>query len=312
MSERRRFSGIYPILYAFFDADGALDRAAMRLQVETCLKAGAQGIVVLGIVTEVNKLDVNERRRIVDWVGEDVAGRVPYAVTCVEPSIPGQIAFAKAAKNAGADWVILQPPPAKGASEADIVRFFGTIADNCDLPVAIQNNPVNLDISLSNDGLIALGRNHENIAILKAEGPAESVARLIDATGDRFDLFSGRGGLELMTTLHSGCQGCIPAPDIFDVHLEILRLFRMGTPEAVAEADRLYKEVLPVIVFFSQTVGATLAYGKYVTAKRMGLDNAVLRAPGMKTTPFGIAAVERMIEGLGRFGELGGRFKPRL
>ncbi len=312
MSRSKRYSGIYPILYSFFDTDGNLDRDAMRLQVEACLKAGAQGIVVLGIVTEVNKLDVNERRRIVDWVGEDLAGRVPYAVTCVEPSIPGQVAFAKAAKEAGADWVILQPPAVKGLAEGEYVRFFGDIADRCELPVAIQNNPFNLDISLSNTGLTTLLRNHENIQILKAEGPAESVARLREVVGDGYDFFSGRGGLELMTTLHSGCSGCIPAPDIFDVHVEIYRLFAIGTPEAIAEADRLYKEVLPVIVFFSQTVTATLTYGKYVTAKRMGLANDRLRAPALNATEFGIASVERMIEGLGAFGELNGRFTPRL
>ncbi|MGF7473760.1 hypothetical protein WFJ45_23765, partial [Salmonella enterica subsp. enterica serovar Minnesota] len=66
-----------------------------------------------------------------------------------------------------------------------------------------------------------------------------------------------------------------------------------------AEADRLYKEVLPVIVFFSQTIGATLTYGKYVTAKRMGLDNTALRAPALRPTEFGLRQVDRMIEGLG-------------
>ena len=308
MAQRKRYAGIYPILFAFWNAEGRLDREAMRLQVNRCIAAGAHGITVLGLVTECNKMDVNERRQLMEWVAEDIDGRVPYAVTCVEPSIPGQIDFARAAQETGADWVILQPPPVKGMSEKAYVRYFGAIAEKCQLPVAIQNNPINLDIALSNDGLIALGRNHANITILKAEGPAENVARLIAEVGDRFDLFSGRGGLELMSTFLSGCHGCIPAPDVFDVQLKIFDLVQTGDAADLAEADRLYKEILPLIVFMSQTVAATLTYGKYLTARRLGLDNHRMRTPALEPTEFGLRMVDRMTADLGLYGELNGRF----
>jgi 4-hydroxy-tetrahydrodipicolinate synthase len=293
-------------MYAFFNSDGTLDLEAMKLQVNRCIEAGAQGIVVLGIVTEVNKLNVNERRKIVEWVGETVNGRVPYAVTCAEPSISGQVEFANIAKQNGADFVILQPPPVKGVAEIEYVRFFGTIAGMCEMPVAIQNNPVNLDVSLSNESLIRLGRDHENITILKAEGPAENVARLIDNVGDHFDLFSGRGGLELITTLLSGCTGSIPAPDVFDVELRIFDFFQKGGEDNFAEADRLYKEILPLIVFMSQSVTYTLSYGKYLTARRLGLKNTDLRPPALQTTEFGRKMIDRMTKDLGLFGEMKG------
>ena len=45
------FSGVYPILYAFYDASGRLDDGLMRLQVDKCIEAGAHGIAVLGLVT---------------------------------------------------------------------------------------------------------------------------------------------------------------------------------------------------------------------------------------------------------------------
>ena len=42
--------------YAFFGADGALDLDAFRLQIGACLRAGVQGIAILGLATEVGKL----------------------------------------------------------------------------------------------------------------------------------------------------------------------------------------------------------------------------------------------------------------
>jgi hypothetical protein len=41
------FRGVYPMLYAFFDGHGRLDRAAMRAQVEYCVANGAHWIAAL-------------------------------------------------------------------------------------------------------------------------------------------------------------------------------------------------------------------------------------------------------------------------
>ena len=43
MGELERPRGIYPILYAFFDREGRLDRAAMRRQVEPVSRAARTG-----------------------------------------------------------------------------------------------------------------------------------------------------------------------------------------------------------------------------------------------------------------------------
>lgn len=110
--------GIYPMLYAFFRADGSLDRDAMRRQVRAALAGGAHGVAVLGLATEVGKLSPDERARLVDWVAEELAGRLPLAVTIAPGSVEDQVVAGRAAEAAGADWVILQPPPERGESEA--------------------------------------------------------------------------------------------------------------------------------------------------------------------------------------------------
>jgi 4-hydroxy-tetrahydrodipicolinate synthase len=150
-------------MWAFFDEMGKLDEKAMRLQVRTCIETGAYGITILGLVTEMNKLSRDERQQIVEWAGNEISGRVPFAVTVPEPSIPGQIAFCHMAKDNGADWVILQPPPVKGVGEAAYVDFFGRVVEACSLPVAIQNNPFNMDVSVSNAALAQLGAQYDNL-----------------------------------------------------------------------------------------------------------------------------------------------------
>jgi len=99
------------MLYAFFDAEGRIDRDAMRRQVRACVRNGAHGIAVLGLATEVGKLSPGERRLLVQLVTEEVAGRVPVAVTVSEATVEAQAQFVNWAAQQGASWVILQPPP---------------------------------------------------------------------------------------------------------------------------------------------------------------------------------------------------------
>lgn len=304
MGERHRYSGVYPVLYAFFDEDGDLDGAAMATQVEHCIAAGAHGIAVLGLVTEVHKMDVNERLALVAMVGELIAGRVPYAVTVGEPSLKGQIAFARAAKAAGADWVILQPPAAKGYSEAELVRFFGAVADALDIGIAVQNNPVNLDVSLSVAGLVSLARQHPNITLLKGEGFSVDIARAIEETQGHFDVFGGHGGKEFPALMRAGGAGLIPAPDCLAVQVRMFELMRENTPSSWAEAERLHREILPLIVFMTHAVPSLLTYGKMLFASKIGLPRTLsARAPALHPTPAGVAETIRFADHLSKIEE---------
>ena len=86
--------GIYPILYAFFDAEERLDLAAMRRQIDACLAHNPQGIAALGLATEVAKLSTAERRQVMDLLAEQVGDQCPMAITIAEPTVEGQIEFA--------------------------------------------------------------------------------------------------------------------------------------------------------------------------------------------------------------------------
>lgn len=290
------FRGVYPILYAFYDRQGRLDDGLMRLQVDKCIAAGAHGIAVLGLVTEVHKLDVNERRHLVEVVGRAIGGRVPYAVTVGEPSVHGQIEFAQMAQANGANWVILQPPAIKGHSEAEYVHFLGRVADALHLPVAVQNNPVNMDVSLSNASLLCLRDEHPNITMLKGEGPALAVAELVKAARGRYAVFAGHGGKEYISNILSGCVGLIPAPDCLD---QQLRLHQLLVDGCIGEAEALHARLLPLVLFMTTSVPHLLCYGKRLLAQRIGIAEVHPRAPEMQPTEFGLSEVRRMSLGWG-------------
>jgi 2-keto-3-deoxy-L-arabinonate dehydratase len=293
------FRGIYPMLYALFGADGALDRGAHAAQVKACLGAGVHGIAVGGLASECNKLSTSERVSMMEWTLADVAGAVPVSVTIAENTAAGQTEMAKASAANGAAWVVLQPPPVKSASEEELIRFFGAVADASPVPVGIQNAPEYIGIGLSNAGLIELNRRHPNVSILKAEGPALYIGRLAEESKGVFQLFNGRNGIELIDDLRAGCPGVIPGVECCDIESRVYDLWVAGRHD---EAEALFKQTLPLLMYLMSTIDHLLCYGKRLAARRIGLGAVHDRTPAQAPHPFGLSTLEHWARHLGDLG----------
>jgi dihydrodipicolinate synthase/N-acetylneuraminate lyase len=301
MAEMARFKGVYPMLYAFFDADGRLDREAMRRQVEHCVASGVHGIAALGLGTEVSKLSPQERRLVLEWVAEDLGGRLPLAITVFGATPAAQIRFVRAAAEQGADWVILQPPQTgEPITEEQLIEFFGAVADASPVPVAIQNAPQYIGVGLTGAGLDRLSRRHPNLRLLKAEGSALETRALIELTEGRLAVFQGRGGMEITDVLRAGCVGVIPSVESCHVQARIFDLMQTGRAEDAEEAERLYRELAPLIMFLMQSLGQFLCYGKRLSAQRLGIAEVHDRPPAQAPTAFGIACLARHAAALDR------------
>ena len=241
--------GIYPILYSFFDQNGALDRAAWRQQIEAVIQAGAPGIAILGLITEVSALSVEERRTLVTWAREDIADRVPLLATIAGKDLAEARALAQDAESAGANALIIQPP----------------LNVKCD-----ENAPEYLGVGLSAPAVLALAERCENFRLMKGEGPVSVVKPYIEKLSPQIAIFNGRGGLELSDNLRAGCYGIVPAPDCADLQIALHQAFKNKDE---ARMDALYGEILPYIVFAMQSLDVAIAYGKRMFATRAGIDN---------------------------------------
>ena len=291
--------GIHAILYALFDGEEKLDRAAMRRQVEICLASGVHGMAALGLATEASKLAEAERMAVMDWVVEDTAGRVPVALTIFGSSVEEQVRQVRHAEAAGADWLILQPPMVGQYSAAEYIRFFGHVAEKTSLPLAIQNAPALMGRGLTAADIRDLVRQHPNIRLVKGEGPVVDIAHLIEVTEGRLPVFNGRAGLELLENLRIGCRGLILAPDSIDYAVRASEFFCDGWDE---HAEEEYRRMLPGVVFTMQGIETLLCYGKRLFGERAGVTIHD-RGPAQRPTATGIEMVARYAAAMGGFPE---------
>ena len=289
------FSGVYPMLIPFYTADDRIDPAPLGLQVEAAVEHGCHGIGVMGLGTEVNKLSTLERREVVATVAEALAGRLPLSVTVGENTARGQVDFGRFAKEQGASWLILQPPPVGDVAEVELLRFFGKVADAVDLPIAVQNAGIYLGIQLSAAGLASLHRQHPNVCLLKTEDPPDVTARLVEETAGVFRLFVGRGGLDMIDELRAGAVGIIPGTETLDATARIFNSIQRGQEH---DAEAAYLEILPSLVFLERSINHFVTASRELLAQRLGIAPAHHRL-AKDLNPFARETIARCARSLG-------------
>jgi 4-hydroxy-tetrahydrodipicolinate synthase len=232
-----------------------------------------------------------------DWVAEDVNGRAPLGFTIYGQSVAEQLAMVRHAERAGAGWLVLQPPQVGTYPAEEYLSFFSRVIDRTGLPCAIQNAPQYLGRGLSDADIDLLRRRHSNFTVIKAEATAEDAARLKAMAGPDFMVFNGRGGLDMISCLDSGCDGFLLAPDLADYGARVMRLYDEGQRDA---ALALHRDVLPAITFIMRSLEHLICYGKRAFALRAGLE-VFDRAPALRPDAAELAEMKRLLAGLGPF-----------
>lgn len=282
------FPGVHCVLFALFDAAGLLDRAAMAAQTAYVQRMRADGLVVLGLATEVGKLTFQERCDIIHWARAD-APDLPLGVTISGNSVAEQQALTQVAEAAGANWLILQPPLAGSYAASEYVNFFAEVGQATNLPFAIQNAPQYLGRSLSGDDIAALKARCPAFTMIKSETGPMDLAALVARQGDTLTVMNGRGGLEMTDCLRAGCQGFIVAPDVLPGVLRCWAAWQSGDEPA---AEAAYAAFLPAAIFGMQSLETLACYGKRVFGLRAGITIHD-RAPAMRPDTFGLEMAAR-------------------
>jgi 4-hydroxy-tetrahydrodipicolinate synthase len=271
-----RINGIFNILATPFDADGAVDEASLRRLVEFQLDKGCYGLTILGVLGEAGKLSVAERQRVMTIVLETVGGRVPVVVGASHDDIETCIALTRAARDAGADGVMIAPPKMPQPPDEVIIGIYKRVADAVDTAIVVQDFPPVNGIIMSADLLAAIAEGIPACRYLKLEDPPlmEKIAAVRERT-DKFAIFGGLGGMFLLEELRAGAAGTMTGFAFTEILVAVYQAFIAGDH---ARAERLFDHYLPLIRYENQPV-INLSIRKLLLHKRGAISHAGLRAP---------------------------------
>src|SRR5262245_26601197 len=185
------FDGVLFFPVTPFTEAGEVDLALLARHVGNGVAAGPGGVFIACGTGEFHALEAGEFGRVVRTAVDVVAGRVP-----VYAGAGGSVAqakvFAKAAKAAGADGLLLLPPYLVEMPQAGLIAYTRELAAVTDLPVIVYNRN---NARYSEESAVAVSKIPNVIGFKDGTGDLDQVARIVravtDATGKDFLFFNG-------------------------------------------------------------------------------------------------------------------------
>jgi 4-hydroxy-tetrahydrodipicolinate synthase len=275
-----RWSGIFHILATPFREDGALDAEGLPRLVESALATGITGLTVLGIAGEAHRLTDDERRRVVETVVKEARGRVPVAVGVSASGTHLATAFARMAREHGADALMVAPP--QGLKNLDaVLEYYRAVDAATGLPIVLQDEPVTTQVTMPAPFIAQVCAQIPTIQAVKLEEPPTlpKITRLRALFGSRVAIFGGLGGVYFFEELSRGADGAMtgfPYPEALGA---VRDHFVAGRRD---EARALFYRWLPLIRYESQpgaTPGTSVGIRKEILRRRGWIASALVRPP---------------------------------
>ena len=274
------WSGVFHILATPFRADGALDTDGLPRLVECALATGITGFTILGIAGEAHRLTDEERRRVVETVVKEVRGRVPVAVGVSASGTHLATAFARVAREHGADALMVAPPT--GLKNLDTVaEHYRIVAAATGLPIVLQDEPVTTQVNMPAPFIAQVCADLPLIEAVKLEEPPTlpKITRLRALFGNRVAIFGGLGGVYFFEELSRGADGAMTGFPYPEALRAIREHFVAGRRD---EARALFYRWLPLIRYESQpgaTPGTAVGIRKEILRRRGWIASALVRPP---------------------------------
>jgi dihydrodipicolinate synthase/N-acetylneuraminate lyase len=273
--------GVCPVLATPFDAAGAADEKGLARVVEFALGCGVDAVVFPGVASEVEQLAVRERDQLVALVARTVAGRVPLVVGASASDLATTVRHMRTAAEAGAAAVMVTAPARLTGDASALLEHYRELGAAAQMPIMLQNAPPPAGAGFDMAAIARVVVAVPAVRYVKEE--AMPCGQRISALLGRPELvdaphfegvLGGAGGRYLLDELARGAIGTMPAVELADVHVVMMRAWRNNSR---ALARVLYNRSLPLLNF--QAV-FRWAMTKEVLRRRGVIDNAHVRAPG--------------------------------
>jgi dihydrodipicolinate synthase/N-acetylneuraminate lyase len=184
------WTGVFPAVTTKFTADDKLDHAEMERCFGLQMDAGCDGIIVAGSLGEGPMLSADEKLEVFA-TARKIAGKKPVLLTINEAGTREGAALARRAAKAGADGLMVVPSPIYHTNPDETVASLSAVAAAGDLPVMIYSNRLAYRVDVTIPIMEQLAADARFVAVKESSDDIRRSTDIINAFGDRFDLFTG-------------------------------------------------------------------------------------------------------------------------
>ena len=288
------FEGVFPILATPFHDDENLDLESFDRLVRFIGGLGVDGITILGVLGEANRLLDSERETLIR-TAVTAAGKMPVIVGASHSGTRAALELAQMAQELGAQAVMVTPHAEAVPNDERIVEYYKTIAGGLKIPIVLQDHPASTQVHMTASLLLRLVRDVPQIASIKEEAvpTAPKIRALTSAMKERkVPVLTGLGALYGLFDLEAGSSGFNTGFAFPEALTAMVKCARAADWKKVRE---IYTRFLPLIVFEQQP---GVAVRKEILRLRGAIGSGAVRHPGASLQPGTSAQLHKLLDEL--------------
>ena len=287
-----KFSGVIPILATPFNNDENLDLVSWQRMIEFMVDMNVDGITILGVLGESNRLSDHEREALIKSAVATVNKRIPVIVGTSHSGSHAATYLSQMAEDLGADAVMVTPAKEPVPNDERIVEYYRRIASGTTLPIVLQDHPASTEVHMSVPLILRIVKEVSSVACIKAEAvpTPPKISALREGFSRPVSILSGLGALYAPFDLEAGSDG-------FNTGFAFPEVLRaLVTAAQAKEFDRvhvLYARFASLIVMEQQP---GLAIRKDILRLRGLIACNRVRHPGATIAPAAAADVATLLK----------------
>jgi 4-hydroxy-tetrahydrodipicolinate synthase len=277
-----------------FSKSGGLDEAAVRRLARRQVDAGVHFLVPCGTTGETPTLSAAERRRIVEIVAEEAAGRSLVMAGAGGYDTKEVIHAVAELTKAGAQGILSVTPYYNKPTPEGLYQHYKAIASSTALPIVVYNVPGRTGCNVDPATLARLATIPNIVGVKEASGNMTQMAEICHLVPSDFIVLSGDDALTL-PLMAIGGRGIISVASN-EVPAEMVQMVEAAERGNFADARRWHDKLLPVmqVNFVESSPGPV----KFAMAA-MGLCEEAYRLPMVSPKP---TSQEKVLAVLRAFG----------
>jgi len=291
---RQAWTGVGTALITPFTRDGAVDDAAVRRLARRQIEAGVHFLVPCGTTGETPTLSDAEKRRVVELVVEEAAGRVPVLAGAGGYDTREVAHAAKEMEKAGASGLLSVTPYYNKPTPEGLFQHFSAVADATRLPIVLYNVPGRTGCNMDAATIARLATIPNVVGVKEASGNIQQMAEVLRAVPPDFLVLSGDDAITV-PLMAIGGRGIISVASN-EIPAEMAEMVEAAEGGDYQRARTLHQRLLPLLLgnFVESNPGPV----KFAMAA-MGLCELVYRLPMVPPRP---ASQEKLLAVLSELG----------
>lgn len=276
MSAELKFEGVFPILATPFEGNENPDLESFDHLVRFIGGLGVDGITILGVLGEANRLLDREREQLIR-TAVAAAGNLPVIVGTSHSGTGAARELSQMAQHLGAQAVMVTPHAEGVPNDDRVAEYYKSIAEGVSIPIVMQDHPASTQVHMSASLLLRIIRDVPQIACLKEEAvpTAPKIRALLAGMKERkVPILTGLGALYGLFDLEAGSSGFNTGFAFPEVLMAMLKA--AGASDWVRVRE-IYTRFLPLIVFEQQP---GVAIRKEILRLRGAIHGSKVRHPG--------------------------------